>query len=136
MYMPIKGARMRVLIIDDEPLSRNAVENAVGERKDVESLDSAADAVEALEMLEKKSYDVLLLDIQMPELSGIELADRLNNRRAASPAIIFVTAHDQHAVAAFKKHAVDYVLKPFRSEEFGRLLMWQNTGRRANGRRN
>lgn len=136
MYMPIKGARMRVLIIDDEPLSRNAVENAVGERKDVESLDSAADAVEALEMLEKKSYDVLLLDIQMPELSGIALADRLNNRRAASPAIIFVTAHDQHAVAAFKKHAVDYVLKPFQSEEFGRLLMWQNTGRRANGRRN
>lgn len=136
MYMPIKGARMRVLIIDDEPLSRNAVENAVGERKDVESLDSAADAVEALEMLEKKSYDVLLLDIQMPELSGIELADRLNNRRAASPAIIFVTAHEQHAVAAFKKHAVDYVLKPFQSEEFGRLLMWQNTGRRANGRRN
>ena len=136
MYMPIKGARMRVLIIDDEPLSRNAVENAVGERKDVESLDSAANAVEALEMLEKKSYDVLLLDIQMPELSGIELADRLNNRRAASPAIIFVTAHDQHAVAAFKKHAVDYVLKPFQSEEFGRLLMWQNTGRRANGRRN
>lgn len=136
MYMPIKGARMRVLIIADEPLSRNAVENAVGERKDVESLDSAADAVEALEMLEKKSYDVLLPDIQMPELSGIELADRLNNRRAASPAIIFVTAHDQHAVAAFKKHAVDYVLKPFQSEEFGRLLMWQNTGRRANGRRN
>lgn len=136
MYMPIKGARMRVLIIDDEPLSRNAVENAVGERKDVESLDSAADAVEALEMLEKKSYDVLLLDIQMPELSGIELADRLNNWLAASPAIIFVTAHDQHAVAAFKKHAVNYVLKPFQSEEFGRLLMWQNTGRRANGRRN
>lgn len=136
MYMPIKGARMRVLIIDDEPLSRNAVENAVGERKDVESLDSAADAVEALEMLEKKSYDVLLLDIQMPELSGIALADRLNNRRAASPAILFVTAHDQHAVAAFKKHAVDYVLKPFQSEELGRLLMWQNTGRRANGRRN
>lgn len=56
MYMPIKGARMRVLIIDDEPLSRNAVENAVGGRKDMESLDSAADAVEALEMLEKKSY--------------------------------------------------------------------------------
>lgn len=54
MYMPIKGARMRVLIIDDEPLSRNAVENVVGERKDVESLDSAADAVDALEMLEKE----------------------------------------------------------------------------------
>ena len=113
MPMPIRGARMRVLIVDDEPLSRNALKNAVGERKDVESLDSAADAVEALEMLEKKGYDVLLLDIQMPELSGIELADRLNKRRGAIPAIIFVTAHDQHAVAAFEKHAVDYVLKPF-----------------------
>jgi two-component system LytT family response regulator len=79
----------------------------------VEFLDSAADAVEALEMLEKKSYDFLLLDIQMPELSGIELGDRLNKRRGAVPAIIFVTAHDQHAVAAFEKHAVDYVLKPF-----------------------
>jgi two-component system LytT family response regulator len=104
---------MRVLIVDDEPLSRNALKNAVGERKDVEFLDSAADAVEALEMLEKKSYDVLLLDIQMPELSGIELADRLNKRRGAIPAIIFVTAHDQHAVAAFEKHALDYALKPF-----------------------
>lgn len=104
---------MRVLIVDDEPLSRNALMNAVGQRKDVEFLDAAADAVEALEMLERRPYDVLLLDIQMPELSGIELADRLNKRRGAVPAIIFVTAHHQHAVAAFEKHAVDYVLKPF-----------------------
>jgi len=104
---------MRVLIVDDEPLSRNALKNAVGQRKDVEFLDAAADAVEALEMLERRPYDVLLLDIQMPELSGIELADRLNKRRGAVPAIIFVTAHHQHAVAAFEKHAVDYVLKPF-----------------------
>src|SRR5215475_10024050 len=93
--MSVKGVRMRVLIVDDEPLARNALKNAVSQRKDVVFLDSAADAVEALEMLERKSYDVLLLDIQMPELSGIELADRLNKRRGV-PAIIFVTAHDQH----------------------------------------
>ena len=76
---------MRVLIVDDEPLSRNALKNAVAERKDVEILDSAADAVEALEMLERKPYDVLLLDIHMPELSGLELADRLNTRAGAIP---------------------------------------------------
>jgi len=104
---------VRVLIVDDEPLSRSAIATAVRTRKDVEILDSAGDAIAALEMMEKKTYDVLLLDIHMPELSGIELADQLNKRRGSIPSIVFVTAHDQHAVAAFEKHAVDYVLKPF-----------------------
>ncbi|HEX2665924.1 MAG TPA: LytTR family DNA-binding domain-containing protein [Candidatus Acidoferrum sp.] len=113
---------MRVLIVDDEPLSRGALKNAVRERKDVEVLDSAADAVEALEMLERKPYDVLLLDIHMPELSGMELADRLNKRGAAIPSIVFVTAHHEHAVAAFERHAVDYVLKPFSSERIHEAL--------------
>jgi DNA-binding LytR/AlgR family response regulator len=113
---------MRVLIVDDEPLSRSALKNAVGERKDVEVLDSAADAVEALEMLERKPYDVLLLDIHMPELSGMELADRLNKRAGAIPSIVFVTAHHEHALAAFEKHAVDYVLKPFSPERIHEAL--------------
>jgi two-component system LytT family response regulator len=113
---------MRVLIVDDEPLSRSALKNAVAERKDVEVLDSAADAVEALEMLERKPYDVLLLDIHMPELSGMELADRLNKRAGAIPSIVFVTAHHEHAVAAFERHAVDYVLKPFSSERIHEAL--------------
>jgi len=113
---------MRVLIVDDEPLSRNALKNAVRERKDVEALDLAADAVEALELLERKPYDILLLDIRMPELSGIELADRLNKRRESIPSIVFVTAHHEHAVAAFEKHAVDYVLKPFSPERIHEAL--------------
>src|SRR5215831_8667456 len=113
---------MRVLIVDDERLSRNAVASAVRTRKDIELLDSASDAFEALEMLEKKRYDILLLDIRMPELSGIELADRLNKRGGAIPSIVFVTAHDQHAVAAFEKHAVDYVLKPFSAERVHEAL--------------
>src|SRR5215469_5728274 len=120
--MPIEGTRMRVLIVDDEPLSRNALKNAVRERKDVETLDLAADAVEALELLERKPYDILLLDIRMPELSGIELADRLNKRRGSIPSIVFVTAHHEHAVAAFEKHAVDYVLKPFSPERIHEAL--------------
>jgi len=104
---------MRVLIVDDEPLSRSALADALAARNDIEALDSAHDAIEALEMLDGKSYDVLLLDIHMPELSGIELADRLNKRPRPIPSIVFVTAHHQHAIAAFEKHAVDYVLKPF-----------------------
>jgi DNA-binding LytR/AlgR family response regulator len=94
----------------------------VSERKDVEILESAADAVEALEMLERKPYDVLLVDIHMPELSGMELADRLNKRAGAIPSIVFVTAHHEHAVAAFERHAVDYVLKPFSSERIHEAL--------------
>lgn len=104
---------MRVLIVDDEPLSRRSLENAMKGRNDIQALDSANDAVEALELLQNRSYDVLLLDIHMPELSGIELADRLNKWRRPIPSIVFVTAHHQYAVAAFEKHAVDYVLKPF-----------------------
>jgi len=116
------GAKMRVLIVDDEPLSRRALADVVSARKDIEILDSAGDAFEALETLDKKAYDILLLDIHMPELSGIELADRLNKRGGSIPSIVFVTAHDQHAVAAFEKHAVDYVLKPFSPQRIHEAL--------------
>src|SRR5260370_18118972 len=109
----VEGKIVRVLIVDDEPLSRRSLENALRARNDIQALDCANDAVDALELLQKKPYDVLLLDIQMPELSGIELADRLNKRRQPITSIVFVTAHHQQALAAFVKRAVDYVLKPF-----------------------
>jgi two-component system LytT family response regulator len=113
---------MRVLIVDDEPLARSALEQALRGRNDIETLDSAKDAIQALEMMREDKYDVLLLDIGMPELSGIDLADRLNKSNQPIPSIIFVTAHDQHAVAAFENHAVDYVLKPFSSARVNRAL--------------
>jgi len=113
---------MRVLIVDDEPLARSALEQALCDRNDIEMLDSAIDAIQALDMMQKEKYDVVLLDIGMPELSGIELADRLNKRNQPIPSIIFVTAHDQHAVAAFENHAVDYVLKPFSSDRIQEAL--------------
>lgn len=113
---------MRVLIVDDEPLARSALSNVLVARDDVELFDSASDAVEAIEKLKKERYDVLLLDINMPELSGIELVDSLKKRGQAMPAIIFVTAHQQYAVAAFEKHAVDYILKPFSNERVHEAL--------------
>jgi DNA-binding LytR/AlgR family response regulator len=113
---------MRVLIVDDEPLARSALEQALSGRNDIEALDSAKDGIQALDMLQKEKYDVLLLDIRMPELSGVDLAARLNKRTQPIPSIIFVTAHDQHAVAAFENHAVDYVLKPFSNDRIHEAL--------------
>jgi two-component system LytT family response regulator len=104
---------MRVLIIDDEPLARSALANVLAERTDVEKYDCAVNAMDAMDKLQASPYDVLLLDIHMPELSGMELADSLKKRNVPFPSIVFVTAHNQHAVAAFERHAVDYVLKPF-----------------------
>ena len=113
---------MRVLIVDDEPLARSALEQALCGRNDIDALDSAVDAIQALDMMQKEKYDVVLLDIRMPELSGIGLANRLNKRNQSIPSIIFVTAHDEHAVAAFENHAVDYVLKPFSSDRIHEAL--------------
>jgi two-component system, LytTR family, response regulator len=124
---------MRVLIVDDEPLAQTALANFLAARADVEHFDSANDAIEALEKLATESYDVLLLDINMPELSGTELADQLRGRKPPLPSIVFVTAHDEYAIAAFEKHAVDYVLKPFSNERIGEAL--DRALRRAEGER-
>jgi two-component system LytT family response regulator len=113
---------MRVLIVDDEPLARTALAQILAARPDVERFDSASDAIEAQERLSKHSYDVMLLDISMPELSGLELLGRLQQYGRPLPSVVLVTAHAQHAVAAFEKHAVDYVLKPFSSERVNQAL--------------
>jgi len=113
---------MRVLIVDDEPLSRETLEKIVRARPDIEMFDSARDSFQALQHLSAKPYDVLLLDINMPELSGIELVNRLVAAGGQLPSVVFVTAHDQYAIAAFEKHAVDYVLKPFSSERIHAAL--------------
>jgi DNA-binding LytR/AlgR family response regulator len=126
---------MRVLIVDDEPLARSALEQALCGRDDIEALDSAKDAFQALDMMQKESYDVVLLDIRMPELSGIELANRLNKRHRPMPSIVFVTAHNQHAVAAFENHAVDYVLKPFQRPHSGGIECSVSTNRERARRR-
>ena len=113
---------MRVLIVDDEPLARNALVNVVSGRKDVEAVDTADDAVAALDRLQEEPFDILLLDIEMPETSGIEMLDALMKRNLPMPAVIFVTAYDHYAVRAFDANALDYLLKPFRKERFERAL--------------
>lgn len=124
---------MRVLIVDDEPLAQTALANVLKDRSEVERYDVANDAVEALEALLRQSYDVLLLDINMPEVSGIELLDQLRAHNGPAPSIIFVTAYEQYAVTAFQKHAVDYVLKPFSKERIDAAL--DQAFRRTSGER-
>src|SRR5215472_15985532 len=114
---------MRVLIVDDEPLAQNALAGILGKRDDIEQFDIADDAVDALEKLNKNAYDLLLLDINMPEMSRIELLDKLQGQRIRRvPSVVFMTAHEEHAITAFEKHALDYVLKPFSSERIGEAL--------------
>jgi len=122
---------MRVLIVDDECLAQTALANVLSARSDVEHFDTANDAIEALEKLATGSYDVLVLDINMLDLSGTEIVDRLRERKLPLPSIVFVTANVEHAVAAFQRHTVDYVLKPFSNERINEAL--DRASRRAKG---
>ena len=123
---------MRVLIVEDQPLPQTALANVLSARSDVEHFDSFSDAINALEKLTTDSYDVLLLDIDL-EVSGSQLVDQLRKRNLSLPSIVFVTGQVEHAVAAFQRHTVDYVLKPFSNESINDAL--DRACRRAKGER-
>ena len=101
---------MRVLVVDDEQLAREELCFLLGEAH-VEVAGQAADGVEALRLAGELKPDVVFLDVQMPGLTGFEVARRLIQTEAP-PQFVFVTAFDQHAIDAFGVNAVDYVLKP------------------------
>ena len=113
---------MRVLIVDDEPLARTALAQILSARTDIDCFDSANDAIEAQERLARDNYDVMLLDVSMPELSGLELLSRLERDQRPIPSVVFVTAHAEFALAAFERHAVDYIVKPFSEERVNHAL--------------
>ena len=105
---------MRVLIVDDEPLARARLAALLGECEGVEIVGSVSDGEAALGSLGELQPDVLLLDINMPGLSGTAVAQRLAGR--PRPQVIFCTAYEEHALKAFELGAVDYLLKPVRLE--------------------
>jgi DNA-binding LytR/AlgR family response regulator len=113
---------MRVLVADDEVLARRALANLLSQNKEIDHFELASDAIDAIDKLDKNSYDILLLDVNMPEVSGIELLDRLNRLGRTVPSVVFVTAHHEFAIKAFERNAVDYVLKPFSNERMVRAL--------------
>ncbi len=104
---------MKVLIVDDEPLARQRLRQLL-EQDDAHSVvGEAGNGEEALALAAEKNPDVVLLDIRMPGMSGVETAHHLNELERA-PAVVFTTAYDEYAIAAFDARAVGYVLKPVR----------------------
>src|SRR5688572_1610319 len=112
--------RIRAAIVDDEPLARRRIRNLLAEAPDVEVIAECANGKEAIESLEESPPDLLFLDIQMPEIDGFDVLQAIGVGHV--PAVIFVTAYDQFALRAFEAHALDYLLKPFESERFGKAL--------------
>ena len=106
---------MRIIIVDDEPLARDRLRALLAETADCKVVAEAEDGHAALEVIEQQRPDLVLLDISMPRMDGLEAATHLASFDHA-PAVIFCTAYDQHALAAFEAHAVDYLLKPIRAD--------------------
>jgi two-component system LytT family response regulator len=100
---------MRVLIVDDESLARSYLAEQLAAIAGIVVVGQAANGFEAVKLAEELSPDLMLLDVQMPKLSGFEVLELLAER---APAVVFITAHDEFALRAFEVHAVDYLMKP------------------------
>ena len=109
---------LRTVVVDDEQLAREDLCFLLGQLEGIEVVAQAGNGLEALRIIEEHAPDVVTLDVQMPGLTGFEVARRLL-RAGVEAQVVFVTAYDQHAIEAFEVNAVDYLLKPVES---GRLM--------------
>ncbi len=107
---------IRTLIVDDEPLGRQGVRTRLAEMADVEVVGEATDGPEAVERILALRPDLLFLDIQMPELNGFQVLERVAEHHL--PSVVFVSAYDRFALRAFEVHALDYLLKPWSRARF------------------
>ncbi|WP_378173103.1 LytR/AlgR family response regulator transcription factor [Aquimarina sp. SS2-1] len=107
--------KIKCMVVDDEPLAREIIENYIARIDHLQLVSSCANALEAFNIIAKDKVDLIFLDIQMPELTGIDFLRELN----PAPKIIFTTAYSDYAVDAFHLEAIDYLLKPI---EFSRFL--------------
>ncbi len=106
--------KIKCLIVDDEELARNLVENYIKRLSHLEVVAKCANPLDAMQVLQKDHVEILFLDIQMPELTGIEFLKTLTQK----PLIIFTTAYKEYALESYEYDVVDYLLKPFRFERF------------------
>jgi two-component system LytT family response regulator/two-component system response regulator LytT len=125
---------MKVIIVDDEKPAREELRFLLSEYESVEVVGEAESGWEAIELFRRQKPDLLFLDIQMPEMSGIEVANKLYEI-GESPHIIFITAYDKFAIEAFDVNAMDYLLKPVEKERLKKSIerYYQNTGRNKVG---
>ncbi|WP_284349703.1 LytR/AlgR family response regulator transcription factor [Roseisolibacter agri] len=110
------SAPLRAMIVDDEPIARRGIQQLLARDAEVELVGEAGSGVEAVAEIRRLRPEILILDVQMPDLDGFGVLRELGSDPL--PAVIFVTAFDQHAVRAFEVHALDYVLKPFDDARF------------------
>jgi two-component system LytT family response regulator len=108
--------KIRVIIADDEPLARERIRSLLAEQTKIQIVGECVNGAETLKAVRELSADLLFLDVQMPKLTGFEVIEALGD--GPLPAIIFTTAHDEHAIRAFEVNAVDYLLKPFTEARF------------------
>ena len=108
--------RLRVLVVDDEPLAREGLRLLLGRQPQVESISEARNGREAIAVIRDQKPDLVLLDVQMPRTDGFAVVNAIGAERM--PSVIFVTAHDQYAIQAFEIAAIDYLLKPVTEERF------------------
>ncbi|RED22596.1 LytTR family two component transcriptional regulator [Flavobacterium cutihirudinis] len=109
---------LKCIAVDDEPLALKLVQTFIDQTPFLELTASCDNAVEAMELIREKQPDVVFLDINMPNLTGMELARLLQEQPGTLPKIIFTTAYNHYAIEGYKVNAVDYLLKPFSYEEF------------------
>ncbi len=114
----MKKQKVKVVIVDDEELSRSLVKEYLSSHSNMEIVAECANGFEAVKVISELRPDLMFLDIQMPKLSGFEVIELLDN----PPSIIFVTAFDQYALKAFEVHAADYLLKPFSKQRFDEAI--------------
>ena len=110
--------KIKVVIIDDERLAREEIKRALQFYEDFVLIGEAENADNAKILIETEMPDLIFLDIQMPEKSGFDLLESLDN----VPAVLFVTAYDQYAIQAFEVSALDYLMKPIREERFAKAI--------------
>ena len=108
------SSKIKCIIVDDEPVARDIIESFLEKVQNIELVKSCKNVVQAFEVLNTQSIDLIFLDINMPEISGLTLAKSLQNNTK----IIFTTAYREYAVEGFDLHAVDYLLKPISFERF------------------
>jgi two-component system LytT family response regulator len=120
---------LRVLIVDDEPLARQRLRHLLAEIPGTEVVGECGDGTDAVSAIGDLAPDVVLLDVQMREMGGFALVDKIGASRM--PPVVFVTAHDQFALRAFDVSAVDYLLKPVQTPQLARALQRAAERRRA-----
>jgi two-component system, LytTR family, response regulator len=107
---------IRTIIVDDEPAARARLVRLLAQDPEMELVAECRNGMEALDAVQKHRPDLIFLDVQMPQMNGIETLDRIDDER--KPFVVFVTAYDQYALKAFDRNAVDYLLKPYDDDRF------------------